>query len=152
MSIYYIIGALFGLQFVILVMYSMSRKKKELRKHEDINIRLYPIYNNPNIVKVALWVNLDSVNGKPLDESFVYYTNLKNGILNPNKVEVALFNPGVYNFTVSSNSRAEYQHVEMQVKLEPGVTYQLGCNESGPYFVPDPNPERYQLKVHVRAV
>ncbi len=146
MNIYYIIGAVFVLQFIFLAIYAISKKKKNAKKQAETFHRLESVYNNPNIVKVALWINIDSVNGEPLDESYVYKTNMKNGLLNPNKVEVALFNPGIYTFVVSSNSREEYRDVRMQVELHAGMTYQLGCNEEGTYLVNDPNPARYELK------
>ena len=146
MNIYYIIGAFFLLQLIFLIIYSAIKKKKNAKLQYETYHRLLPVYNDPNIAKIALWINIDSVNGNPLNESFLYKTNLKNGILNPNKVEVALFNPGAYTFIVSSNSREEYKNIKMQVLIQPGITYQLGCNDEGPYFIKDSYPERYELK------
>lgn len=131
---------------ICLVIYSMIAKKRMVKKQKEQYEKVKHLLDNPDIVKIALWINIDKVNGVEYTGENEYSSNFKNGLLNFHPVSVALFEPGEYRFSVSSNSRSEYQDLEMEVVLSPGLVYQLGCNDRGPYFVTDPNPARYEYK------
>ncbi|PHI29175.1 hypothetical protein [Budvicia aquatica] len=117
-------------------------KKQRARAYGKLSARL----DDPNTVRVALWINLEKVNGEVFTGEYHYWTAIKKAVLNPDPVGVALFEPGTYDFTVSSNTDHKYQNVNMQVEMLPGETYQLGCNADGPYLVIDPEPARYDYK------
>lgn len=117
---------------------------KKQRKHA--RNKLEPLISDPNAVRVALWINLDKVNDHVFTGEFHYWTGIKKAMLNSEPVGVALFEPGKYHFIVSSNSNNQYKNVGMFVELLAGQTYQLGCNEDGPYLVIDPEPTRYDYK------
>ena len=139
-----LIVGFFAISTVALIVYLFISKKDNAKKVNEANKRLLPIYNDPNIGRIALWITLDSVDGEPFDDSMVYYAKVKSNMTGMNQlVEVALFRPGSYTFVVSSR---EFSDVSMNVVIEAGLVYQLGANEDGPYFMLDSNGARYTMK------
>lgn len=139
----FIIG-FFCLSFLCAIVYFLFTKKKETAKISEGNKRVAALYNEPNIAKVALWIHLESVNGEPFDNSRCYYVKVKSNMTGLNMTtEVALFEPGLYTFVVNSR---EYSGASINVAIDPGRTYQLGANEDGPYFIPDPDEQRYNMQ------
>lgn len=117
--------------------------KKQRRRERSV---LEPLISDPNTAKVAIWINLDKVNDQIFTGECHYWTDIPKGMLNSEVVGVALFEPGKYYFTVSSKSNNQYKDVRMCIELLPGQTYQLDCNDEGPYLIIDPEPTRYDYK------
>ncbi|MFT0211479.1 hypothetical protein VQ643_02550 [Pseudomonas sp. F1_0610] len=125
--------------------FNKGKLKKYAEEMKEHKAEFEKLVRDPNTVRVAMWINIDDLESEAHGYWHEYETNLSNGI--GRKVKVALFNPGSYHFVVSSNSNRSVQGVAMDVELEAGVTYQLGCNsEDGAYFVVDPDPDRYAYK------
>lgn len=134
-----------------MILRNMKRtKKSELSEDELIEqnaleerIKMYnrlkPIMDKPETVRIATWIEINKVNGKSYSEALEYLVKVSD----EGTIGVALFEPGDYEFVVSSYTRANHRNVTMNVSLNPGETYQLGCNQDGPYLIVDPNPERY---------
>jgi hypothetical protein len=142
-----VLVAAFGvIPTIILLIYNRYAKGQRIQKQRAQLENVKSLLQDGETVKVALWINIERVNGIEYSDEFEYSTKLKNGLLNPHPVSVALFKPGEYRLTVSSNSREEYQGIEMLVTMAAGTVYQLGCNDGGPYFVVDPDPARYEYR------
>lgn len=137
MAVYFILGIV-----VVVILFFAWNSKRSNDEHKKIR----DVYNQPETVKIALWIDLNSVNGKNVDYAYSYWTKVRSNMYNSDSdVLIILFKPGIYDFTVSSKSRKEYKNIDMKVELHAGVTYQLGCNEGGVYFIEDPDSERYRM-------
>lgn len=101
--------------------------------------RLKPIMDKPETVRIATWIEINSVNGEPYSEDHEYLVKVSE----EGTIGVALFQAGDYDFVVSSYTRRNYKNIKMKVSLQAGEIYQLGCNQDGPYLIVDPNPKRY---------
>lgn len=122
--------------------------KKSFEKHAQVawdeKEKRQQMLQDPNVARVALWVDIDEVKQGVSTDFLEYETNIK--YMPSGKLKVGLFYPGDYQFIVSSHSNHNYQGVKVEVKLQPGVTYQLGCNDGGIYIVPDRDPNRYAFR------
>lgn len=142
LTIVLIIG-FFVVSTIMLVVYTIIKKKSDNSKRREANIRNKNLYNDPNMGRVVLWIDLELVNNQPLDESAIYYSRVKSKMTGlTENVEVVLFKPGQYSFLVHSR---EYSNITLNVSIEAGKVYQIGADDDGPFFVLDPSPERYQL-------
>lgn len=131
------------LSIIFLVIFIVVKKKKGTTKRREANARNKDLYNNTNMGRVALWIDIELVNNEPLDESKIYYSRVKSNMTGMNEnVEVVLFNPGRYTLLVHSR---EYSNVTLDVVIEAGKVYQLGADNEGPYFILDSDPGRYEL-------
>lgn len=143
LTVFLIIG-FFVLSFALIIVYTILAKKSSTRKMNKANQRVISIYNDTNIAKVALLINLESINNNPFNKSAVYYAKVKSHMTGASQVvEIALLQPGEYTFVVNSR---EFKKKSMQVVVDPGKIYQLGADANGPYFMVDPHGERYAMK------
>lgn len=101
---------------------------------------------DPNVSKIALWIDLDEIDGDKIDCTNSYWKSVKSKIDDSSfDVIVLLLKAGEYNFTASSKSNSKYNKVKIQVEVKAGITYQLGCDDNGVYFIEDSDPKRYDL-------
>lgn len=145
-SILIVVGFIVVSSAVMLVYYFLNKKSFDKYAAEKLGSKqaLERMQADPDTAKIALWINIDQANGEDFTGDYEYETDIDYA---GRKLTVALFKSGSYQLIVSSNSRKKYQNVAIDVNLEPGITYQLGCNSDGVYFVPDPDPARYVLKI-----
>lgn len=114
-------------------------EQQALEERVKMYQRLKPIMDRPETVRIATWIEINCVNGKPYIEDLEYLVKVSD----EGTIGVALFQPGDYELIVSSYTQSHFKNVKMNISLNPGEVYQLGCNQTGPYLIIDPNPERY---------
>lgn len=142
-QVIFILIAIFLVLSIISISTMLFSKKKNNTKRNEANNRNKILFNNSNIAKIVLWIDLESINNNPTDESRICYSKIKSNLTGlMETVDILLIEPGNYNLVVNSR---EYTNIKINVTIEPDTIYQLGANEDGPFFIIDPQPNRYQL-------
>ena len=125
--------------FIGLFVWNTIRSNNRLKGVKEYN-------KNPDIARVALWIDLDTINGESTDFTYSYWKSVKSKAFNKNlDVTVLLLKAGSYDFVASSKSNSKLKKVPIKVNLKPGITYQLGCDDNGIYCIEDSEPDRYNL-------
>lgn len=125
--------------FIGLFIWNTIGSNKRLKEAKEYS-------KNTDVAKVALWVDLDTIDGKIVDYTHSYWKNVKSKMFDKNTdVIVLLLKAGKYDFIASSKSSAKLKNISINVNINPGKTYQLGCDSNEIYFIEDTEPERYNL-------
>lgn len=127
------------LLFIGLFVWNTIRGNQQLKKVKEFS-------NNPELVKLAIWIELNSMNGQAIDYTYSYWKKVKNKTSDSYvDVLILLLKPGKYDFVASDNLNEQYKNITISSELKPGATYELGSNQDGIYLIEDTNPDRYRL-------